>query len=376
MFNVGIDAEGKVDMIRTRFAYICGPLFLAVLLGVAVPVTADTIDPTAFAATVPVGGSTTVRKTVVVEEAVTSGVIDVVFLFDTSGSMGPFIDAAHDAAEDILAGLSGFGDLATATGFYSEPGNDGTVAALTTNAVQGAADINAITLGLGGGGGDFPEEGVAGTFDASENTAWRAGSNRFIIALGDATFKESDGATVAGTLTSLDDNNVTFIGIDFANMTRDDFGGIDPTVFATATGGGIFPGTADPDDIVDAIVAAIEDAFAEYNEVTVSDLGGGLPGVDVDVVCVSAAPGGVCSGASATGTWTREEDRTFEFDVTFTGLVPGVHGFPTHALVDGGIVASEDDRITVGEGVPEPSLLSLLALAAGGALYRRRSRRQ
>jgi hypothetical protein len=58
------------------------------------------------------------------------------------------------------------------------------------------------------------------------------------------------------------------------------------------------------------------------------------------------------------------------FDVTFTGLEEGTHDFVIHALVDGGIVATETDRIVVGEGAepgpgpgpgPGPAPISLPA---------------
>jgi hypothetical protein len=96
-------------------------------------------------------------------------------------------------------------------------------------------------------------------------------------------------------------------------------------------------------------------SFGEYSQVTVDDLGGGLPGIDVMTSCVSADIGS-CSGATANGVFDRFDDRTFEFDVTFTALQGGVHIFDTYALVDGDIVALENDSITV---VPVPPALWL-----------------
>ena len=360
--------------------YILTPLLgIGLLLGSSAAC-ADSIDPLSYSDTLAVGESVTITKTVTVD-TVTSGVLDVVFLFDTSGSMGPFINAAQTAAEDILDGLNAFGDVASGTGYYSEGsglGLDGVFRPLTTDPAQQIQNINDISLGLGGGGGDFPEKGFAGTKDAAENSAWRTASNRFVIALGDATFKESDGATLANTTAALLDNNTTFIGIDFANMTRDDFGGIDPTPMAIDTGGAMFTASSDPATIVTAIVDSVTGVFAEYDAVTVDDLGAGLPGVDVSVVCTGADVG-ACNGASAEGNYDRTSTRVFTFDVTFTGLAEGTHAFDTHALIDGGIVASEADTITVGDGggpaVPAPATLLLmgLGLVGMGAARRRRA---
>lgn len=323
---------------------------------------ADSIAPTSFSADLGVGESATVRKTVVVSDAPTSALIDVVFLIDTSGSMGGAIAGAKTAASDILSGLSALGNVASGTGYYSEPGSDGVFRSLSTSLATGIQNINDITLGLGGGGGDFPEEGFHGTRTAALGQPWRAGSNRFIVALGDATFKASDGSTEANTLTALNDNNITFIGVDFANLTNTAFGGESPEGLASATGGSIVVSSTDPEDIVDAILASVGSSFLTYSEVTVSDLGAGAPEIGVSVVCVSADTGS-CVGDTAVGSYDRSIDRTFEFDVTFTRLAAGDKSFATLALVDGGAVATEDDRFGRTSDVPAPA--SLLLLGAG-----------
>lgn len=340
---------------------------------------ADSIDPSSYSATLAVGESTTIRKTVTVEESITSGILDVMFLIDTSGSMGGEIAAAKTAAGAVLTGLAGFGNLAAGVGYYDEPGPGpgfppAIVSDLSTTA--DATIFSGITLGMGGGGGDFPEEGIRSVTELADGASWRPGSTRFIVALGDATFKESDGFTLAGAQTALDDKNITFLGIDYGFMTRDDFGGIDPTVLADATGGSIISASGlNIDDLVADITAGITAAFAEYTEVTVDDLGAGLPGVGVAVTCVSADTG-TCAGDTATGMYDRSVARTFEFDVTFTGAEEGTHVFDTLALVDGGVVATEADRIIVGDGtvpsVPEPGTLALMSLGLFGIGFMRR----
>jgi len=368
---------------KTRLIkWLAGALLLVPIAGFT-----DTIDPETFSADLAVGESETVRKTVVVEAAGPGGaLIDVHFLIDTSGSMGGAITGAKAAAADILTGLAGFGDLAAGVGVFSEAASSTNPAPgnvinqdLTTDTTTASNAINAVTLGNPDGGGDFPERGQDAVAQASDNVSWRPGSNRFIIALGDASWK-NDITTDAAAIAALDDNNVNLIGLRFSNFSASD-GDSDDTTFTQSVedlGGTVFSTGTDPGDIVDAILAGITGSFATYSEVTVDDLDGGLPFIDVSTVCVSADSAGSCSGAIASGDFDRTVDRTFEFDVTFTRVGEGDAAFDTFALVDGGIVATEADRFG-GDGtvpVSEPGTISLLGLGLLGlGMIRRRRQR-
>jgi hypothetical protein len=349
---------------------------------------ADSIDPISFTADLAVGESVTIEKEVIISTAATSALIDVHFLFDTSGSMGGRINAVKAAAANIFTGLDAFGDVAASVGVYSEAARLAPVGSppgrvinqdLTTNSATAIAAINAVTLSNPDGGGDGPENGVNGVELSTENLSWRAGSNRFMFIFGDIGFKTSDATEAASNigLTFDTNDNVDNAPISTAaNATSAlttnsvELIGFGPTgSFAAGVGsmGGAFiDGGTNPADIVDDIIDSITGSFAEYDSVTVGDLGNGAPEIAVSTVCTSADIG-ACVGADAVGDYDRSVERSFLFDVTFTRLAAGDSSFDTYALVDGVIVATEADRFPDGgSAVPAPGVLALMGLGLVG----------
>lgn len=355
----------------TAFAASVGVGFLA-FAGTA---SADSVDPTTFSADLAVGESVTVRKTVVVDEAgPTDALIDVHFLIDTSGSMGSQVTTAKAAATNLFNTLTTtFGDVNASVGVFSElatltstdPRDNAIIGGgLTGDATTFQTNVNTVTLGEPDFGGDFPESGYTGIALAGDNLSWRPGSNRFMFVFTDATAK----GDLAGAQATLAANDIDLVALAY----NGGFSSVNSS-YGTPLDGTVFNSSTSVDDIIADVTAGITAGFDSYNTVTVDDLGGGSPAIDVTTTCVSADSGS-CVGSDAVGDYDRSVDRTFEFDVTFTRTADGDVTFPTFALVDGGIVAREIDTFGDVSAVPLPAAAWFLLGGFGvlGAVSRRK----
>lgn len=329
-------------------------------------VLADSINPTTFTATVGVGGTASVNKTVTVTKGTpTSSKVDVFFLADTTGSMGGSLAAVSAGASGILTGTSLLGDVAWGVGEYKDqPSTSGDPYAYRLNQAV-TTSTAAVTTGIGlwgaSGGGDLPEANLyALNSVATGPTGFRPGSTRILVWFGDAVGHDpSGGVTEASATAALVAAGIKVEAIDVGIMDSSGQG----TRIAAATGGTLFTGIS-TSTIVATILSAITTSFDTYTSVGLDLSEAGLAGV------------GASYGGPTTGTFDRSIDRTFGFTVAFTGLAPGSYSFDTYGTVDGGRVATESDRITVTGGkVPEPATLLLLGSGLVGLIgYRRRAR--
>jgi len=349
------------------------PIVLAVLLLMAgLPVWADSITPSLVSGAIPLGGSLTVTKTVTITPSATVP-IDVFFLMDTTGSMGAALTSLTSGFSSIVTTISGLAaDVHFGVGNYNDcadgPGkcSYGPLSLAYTRNQDLTADTTAVQTALSGltssGGGDYPESNLYGLNAVATTTSWRPGSLRFLFWGGDAPgWDPREDATEAVATANLVANNVEVfaltVGFGSLNDDPDGFGpipGNQANRITAATGGSVLAGGMD--EVDDLIIAAIEGALATYSNVNLGVVG--LPAG----VGVSWTPGLGHSGA-----FDRSIERSFDFDVTFTGLAPGIYDFTIDALVDGRAVATEVDHIVV--GIPEPSTYllfgaGLVALAA------------
>lgn len=347
---------------------------------------ADSISPETYEATLEVGESVTIKKTVTVDEGrLTTGLVDVFFLADSTGSMRGQIAAAQANAATIISNLSGLGDVNFGVGEFRDTFDTFTYRTNTGLTNDATAITNGIDQWAASGGGDFPEANLIALQRVAQETEWREGSTRVIVMFGDApghvdrtdTKPDADG----NFLVSSETNAIAALNLEGITVHLGNTGGTGNTGMnaattgvptgqanriADATGGSVFTLSGSGANIADLITEAVESTFATYSTVSLLPVGN-MPGVGVEV------------SGPITGDFDRSETRTFEFDVTFTGLEAGVHDFVINARVDGGTVAVEKDRITVTSGsdippipLPAAGWLLLGGLGVLGAMRRRR----
>jgi hypothetical protein len=341
-----------VPHLRLAIAAVCACSALAVQ--------AQSISPNAVDATIGVGESLTIHKTITLG-ARAATTVDVFFLADNTGSMGSTINAAKAGATAIVGALPTTYQFGVGR-YFGDPSEGvppataySTLQPLTTNTALVQAGINGW---IASGGGDFPEGNFFGLKQVADTTAWRPEAQRLVVWFGDAPSHTAT-TTQAQAIAALDAANAKVIA--FNNTSAG--GGIDQggqaSAIVGAVGGSLtnnFLGISNAAFIA-AVLAEIDAAASFIDLVFGSSFAG--PGLSLGFTCTDALG---CTNVAG------GQSRTF--DLTITGLLPGVYDFSVFAQ---GVAATELDHIVV-TGIPEPETYALMlaGLAAIGAVARRR----
>lgn len=155
---------------------------------------------------------------------------DVVFLSDTTGSMGGLINSAQNSSNAIYDSFISRGNVLFGVGEYKDGNSDGFGfrynltdggdPALPVLSSDQAAISNAIGAWGASGGGDTPEDNLFGLREVASTAPWREGSSRIIFWFGDAIGLDpaSDGTTLSTTLAALNEECVQVIAVDLSDL--------------------------------------------------------------------------------------------------------------------------------------------------------------
>jgi murein DD-endopeptidase MepM/ murein hydrolase activator NlpD len=332
---------GALTCVMTLLGLAGSAFFALLVLLIPVHVLADSVVPSNYGASLKAGASVTITKTVTINAgAPTSALVDVFFLADTTGSMGGTLTSVQSGAAAILADTAGLGDVAYGVGEYRDTG-DAFVYRLNQDITKDTTAVqNAINTWLPDGGGDWEEGQIYALYQVANTVAWRPGSTRIIIWFGDAPGHDpSEGITEAQATAALVAQAIKVMALDVGSLNY--YG--QAQRIADATNGKFYSGIA-IDQIVNDIKDAIISSFATYSTVSL-----GTSAVPAGMTVTVVPP-------SYTGEYDRSVDHVFTFDVTFTAFSFGSYSFTIPVLVDGGIMATEQDNFLVGGflGFPLP----------------------
>jgi hypothetical protein len=355
----------------------------ALALLAAGPALADSLTPSTVTGSIGLGGTFSINDKlgIITAGTPTTAQADVLFVVDTTGSMGPAIADVDAALSGTVSALSGLGSIATGAAQYRDAANSGGPfnymlnQDITTNSALTQTAINGFTAG---GGGDDPEQGLYALTQGATTTTWRAGSKKIEVIVGDAPAHSSPGhpiaaggVSVGSTATTLVSNGVTMIALNASGITGDSgldsFGQFDSTTGLLSMGvTGSLSNFTNSTDLTADIVAEVGSSFATYTDVS------------LDLIGPAPSDCGVSLPAAITGAFSRATTNSFNLgSVAVKGLHAGLCSFEIGLEADGALLAFETDTITVTGGVPEPSTWAsmLLGFAGIGFLgYRKKMR--
>ncbi|WP_082748315.1 HYR domain-containing protein [Nocardioides jensenii] len=302
---------------RSRGAWAA--IFAVLLTGTATTAFAvPGVTPSPYATALDPGQSVTITKTV--ETPVIPPNPDIVFLADTTTSMGASIanvqSNAASIVDQVLAdqptaqfAVADYKDVADSSGHFLLRQQ------LTGDPAAVAAGINAWTP-LSGGGSDAPEDWIGALGDIPTAIDFRGDGTPVVVMFGDSTSHDpSAGFSLATATTALQAAGVRVIAIAVPGADGSLWNGLDTagqaTAVTSATGGTL--ASADPSQVSAAILSALQNLPAEVTHQAVCD-----PGVSITLTPPSQS---VTSGG------------TVSFDETITLAANAPQGTTLHCEV-------------------------------------------
>lgn len=201
--------------------------------------------------------------------------LDVVFIVDTTGSMGPFIDAARKHIVAMLRRLTSDAatpvDLRTAVVEYRDhPPQERSFVTREYGFTCELLEVQQVIAKLQpNGGGDTPEAALDGLLSACRNLEWRAHSRRIAILIADAPphgwrgqaphGKCACGETVDSTTAALEEQRIALYALGLTASVDAPF-----TWLTRATGGSYFAAYRGQDAMT-ALEALLAREFADLD---------------------------------------------------------------------------------------------------------------
>jgi VCBS repeat-containing protein len=349
-----------IEDIKTNkklFGFTSTLMYLMSTLGFVPLAFAGSLNPATFSDEIKVGETASVNRTVTLDPDII-GKLDILFLADNTGSMGPAIANVKANAQSLLQDLSNtYNDIQIGVAKYGsdpsefsasytkysrsraaykllEPVNAGTI----------SDSVNAINQWTASGGGDWPEANFfalhqAATSGSSINgfytgydTKWRSDAKKVIIWFGDA-YSHTSTVNQAQAIQALVGNDVTVLAILTQTGSLSLTDGINKNSQATSitsATGGIYQ-TSTTSALTDTIRSLIVQATSLDLQFETQ---GNTSGLNISFTCIDSkgcndVPGG--------------ESRQFRMDIL--GLTRGTYNFTTRVSNVSGAVAN--DTITV-----------------------------
>ncbi len=276
---------------------LVGPMALTTLF-VATPALASTpgVSPSSVTGTNNPGDSFVVSK--VVQTPTIPPKPDIVFLADTTGSMGGAIANVKTGATNIMNTVlaaqadSQFG-VASYKDFDSFCGPETPYSLDTSVTATIATAQAAINTWSASGGCDLPEAQLNALTQvaSSPTTGFRTGSSRIVVWFGDAPGHDpSGGATLASTITALQAAGIRVIAVSTGANQLNSSG--QAAAIAAATGG-LFQSGVNDAAVAAAILAALQNLPVTVTPVVTCDIG-------LTVSLAATSPETITSGGAVT----------------------------------------------------------------------------